>query len=267
MMIRRHGYDCARCQAAPADIAEGSPWTCQLNERTLPPLLHSTAQALQRRGRRWLNSSGAVEKMSTTDQRLRRYRAEVDDNSMDLALQRRGRPLSGPCRVGDRRSRAGTSLNLNPSKEDLEASFKDKGNASSIDGVPVNPVHVQFNRGGHTSGSISEKGSINVVKKWLTSEAAAVASRDGRWRNQLRRAAHDGCCRRVAQIRALTSVLWVMLVSENLINVLADIENPLRPRRHCSRNKIQDSAFGTTDAIRLRSNGNKMRRSESKHYD
>ncbi|MQL95450.1 hypothetical protein Taro_028110, partial [Colocasia esculenta] len=67
----------------------------------------------------------------------------------------------------------------------------------------------------------------NVVKKRLTSEAAAAASRDGGWRNQLRRPAHDGCCRRVAQIRALTSVLWVMLVSENLINVLADIENPL----------------------------------------
>ncbi|MQM04633.1 hypothetical protein Taro_037435 [Colocasia esculenta] len=113
------------------------------------------------------------------------------------------------------------AVNLNPSKEDLEASFKDKGNAGSIDGVPVNPVHVQFNRGGHTSGIISEKGSINVnaipggfdsfldqwdavtefyfddhfakrselnslgpfeiqvVKKWLTSEAASAASRDG----------------------------------------------------------------------------------------
>ncbi|MQL73398.1 hypothetical protein Taro_005736 [Colocasia esculenta] len=55
-------------------------------------------------------------------------------------------------------------------------------------------------------------GFSRVVKKRLTSEAAAAASRDGRWRNQLRRAAHDGCCRRVAQIRALTSVLWAMLV-------------------------------------------------------
>ncbi|MQM13838.1 hypothetical protein Taro_046767, partial [Colocasia esculenta] len=100
-----------------------------------------------------------------------------------------------------------------------------------------------------------------VVKKRLTSEVAAAASRDGRWRNQMRRAAHDGCCRRVAQIRALTFILWAMLVSENLIIVLADIENPLKPRRHWSKNKIQNSAFGTTDVIRLRSNGNKMRRS------
>ncbi|MQL93723.1 hypothetical protein Taro_026365, partial [Colocasia esculenta] len=322
------------------------------------------------------------------------------------------------CSIKDPSPNCAPAVNLNPSKEDLETSFKDKGNAGSIDGVPVNPVHVQFNRGGHTSGSISEKGPINVnaipggfdsfldqwdavtefyfdvhfakgselnslgpfeilgiavcwqaspvyyinlsrdlissgmldlhnglrgtstydntkvrfplgnlwkaasyrwermskimgrsgvrkftwnlkyqiqvlktpgisaqrfgglqleftgmneiklvgnshillpsiivhdgmdlclvawilwpdeesryspnlekvVKKRLTSEAAAAASRDGRWRNQMRRAAHNGCCRRVAQIRALTSVLWAMLVSENLINVLADIENPL----------------------------------------
>jgi len=43
----------------------------------------------------------------------------------------------------------------------------------------------------------------------------------------MRRAAHNGCCRRVAQIRALSSVLWKLLVSEKLVEVLMDIEIPL----------------------------------------
>lgn len=43
----------------------------------------------------------------------------------------------------------------------------------------------------------------------------------------MRRAAHNGCCRRVAQTRALCSVLWKLLVSEELIDVLLDIEIPL----------------------------------------
>ncbi|KAH1213191.1 Helicase and polymerase-containing protein TEBICHI [Glycine max] len=65
------------------------------------------------------------------------------------------------------------------------------------------------------------------VKKRLSSEDAAVANQSGRWRNQMRRAAHNGCCRRVAQIRALSSVLWKLLVSEKLVEVLMDIEIPL----------------------------------------
>lgn len=43
----------------------------------------------------------------------------------------------------------------------------------------------------------------------------------------MRRAAHNGCCRRVAQIRALCSVLWKLLVSEELVVVLMGIEIPL----------------------------------------
>ncbi|CAA6671596.1 unnamed protein product [Spirodela intermedia] len=66
-----------------------------------------------------------------------------------------------------------------------------------------------------------------MVKRRLTSEAAAAANRDGKWRSQMRRAAHNGCCRRVAQTRALCSVLWNLLVSEDLVGTLIDIENPL----------------------------------------
>ncbi|XP_077220020.1 MUS308 and mammalian DNA polymerase-like protein isoform X2 [Tasmannia lanceolata] len=65
------------------------------------------------------------------------------------------------------------------------------------------------------------------VKKRLSSEAAAAANRDGRWRNQMRRAAHNGCCRRVAQTRALGSVLWKLLISEDLVEPLTSIESPL----------------------------------------
>ncbi|KAK9273993.1 hypothetical protein L1049_018807 [Liquidambar formosana] len=65
------------------------------------------------------------------------------------------------------------------------------------------------------------------VKKRLSSEAAAAANRSGRWKNQMRRAAHNGCCRRVAQTRALCSVLWKLLISEELIESLMNIEIPL----------------------------------------
>lgn len=65
------------------------------------------------------------------------------------------------------------------------------------------------------------------VKKRLSSEDAAAANRSGRWKNQMRRAAHNGCCRRAAQIRALCSVLWKLLVSEELVEVLMSIEIPL----------------------------------------
>ncbi|KAL0330755.1 UNVERIFIED_CONTAM: Helicase and polymerase-containing protein TEBICHI [Sesamum angustifolium] len=73
------------------------------------------------------------------------------------------------------------------------------------------------------------------VKRRLSSDAAASANRSGRWKDQTRRAAHNGCCRRVAQTRALFSVLWKLLESEELVeplmmievrlaNVLADME-------------------------------------------
>lgn len=65
------------------------------------------------------------------------------------------------------------------------------------------------------------------VKKRLSPEDAAVANQSGRWRNQMRRAAHNGCCRRVAQTRALSSVLWKLLVSEELVEVLMEVEVPL----------------------------------------
>lgn len=65
------------------------------------------------------------------------------------------------------------------------------------------------------------------VKKRLSSEAVATANQSGRWRNQMRRAAHNGCCRRVAQTRALCSVLWKLVVSEELIEALMNIEIPL----------------------------------------
>ncbi|XP_071919297.1 helicase and polymerase-containing protein TEBICHI isoform X1 [Coffea arabica] len=65
------------------------------------------------------------------------------------------------------------------------------------------------------------------IKKRLSCEAAAAASRNGRWKNQMRRAAHNGCCRRVAQIRALSSVLWKLLISEELVEAFLSIEIPL----------------------------------------
>lgn len=65
------------------------------------------------------------------------------------------------------------------------------------------------------------------AKKRLSSEAAATANRSGRWKNQMRRAAHNGCCRRAAQTRALCSVLWKLLISEGLVEALTNIEMPL----------------------------------------
>ncbi|XP_057525105.1 helicase and polymerase-containing protein TEBICHI isoform X3 [Amaranthus tricolor] len=65
------------------------------------------------------------------------------------------------------------------------------------------------------------------VKKRVSSEAAAAANQSGRWKNQMRRAAHNGCCRRVAQVRALHCVLWKLLVSEGLVDALMSIELPL----------------------------------------
>ncbi|KAI4316161.1 hypothetical protein L6164_024167 [Bauhinia variegata] len=65
------------------------------------------------------------------------------------------------------------------------------------------------------------------VKKRLSSEDSAAANRSGRWKNQMRRAAHNGCCRRAAQTRALCSVLWKLLVSEQLVEALMSIEIPL----------------------------------------
>nr|XP_043612753.1 helicase and polymerase-containing protein TEBICHI [Erigeron canadensis] len=65
------------------------------------------------------------------------------------------------------------------------------------------------------------------VKKRLSSEVAAAANQKGRWKNQMRRAAHNGCCRRVAQIRVLSSVLWKLLTSENLHGPLVTVEMPL----------------------------------------
>ncbi|XP_062109140.1 helicase and polymerase-containing protein TEBICHI [Humulus lupulus] len=65
------------------------------------------------------------------------------------------------------------------------------------------------------------------VKKRLSSEAATAANQNGRWRNQMRRAAHNGCCRRVAQTRALCSVLWKLIVSDELTEALLNVEIPL----------------------------------------
>lgn len=65
------------------------------------------------------------------------------------------------------------------------------------------------------------------VKKRLSSEAAAAAYQHGRWKNQMRRAPQNGCCRRVAQTRALWSVLWKLVVSEELTEALLDVEIPL----------------------------------------
>ncbi|KAL8143865.1 hypothetical protein V2J09_016897 [Rumex salicifolius] len=65
------------------------------------------------------------------------------------------------------------------------------------------------------------------VKKRLSTEAVAATNRSGRWKNQMRRAAHNGCCRRVAQTRALSYALWKLLVSEELDQVLMNIEIPL----------------------------------------
>ncbi|KAH9300440.1 hypothetical protein KI387_012023, partial [Taxus chinensis] len=65
------------------------------------------------------------------------------------------------------------------------------------------------------------------VKKQLSGEVAAAANRAGRWMNQMGRVAHNGCCRRVAQVRALHSNLWKLIVSEGLVHVLRSLEMPL----------------------------------------
>ncbi|KAM3282203.1 helicase and polymerase-containing protein TEBICHI isoform X2 [Capsicum chacoense] len=76
-----------------------------------------------------------------------------------------------------------------------------------------------------------EKGSNpsieKEVKKRLSADAAAAANRNGRWKNQMRQVAHNGCCRRVAQTRALCSVLWKLVISEGLVEALGAIEMPL----------------------------------------
>ncbi|XP_050213511.1 helicase and polymerase-containing protein TEBICHI isoform X2 [Mercurialis annua] len=65
------------------------------------------------------------------------------------------------------------------------------------------------------------------VKRRLSAEAIATANKNGRWKNQMRRVAHNGCCRRVAQMRVLGSVLWKLLISEGLVEALKKIEIPL----------------------------------------
>ncbi|WJX16443.1 DNA-directed DNA polymerase [Trifolium repens] len=73
----------------------------------------------------------------------------------------------------------------------------------------------------------SSSPNLDKEVKRLSPEDAAAANQCGRWRNQMRKAAHNGCCRRVAQTRALCSVLWKLLVSEKLVEVLMEIEIPL----------------------------------------
>lgn len=65
------------------------------------------------------------------------------------------------------------------------------------------------------------------VKKRLSGEIAAAANRAGRWSNQMGRVAHNGCCRRAAQVRALHSILWKLIISEGLVQVLRSLEMPL----------------------------------------
>lgn len=43
----------------------------------------------------------------------------------------------------------------------------------------------------------------------------------------MHKAAHNGCCRRSAQIRALASVLGKLILSEKLSDVFLTIESPL----------------------------------------
>ncbi|KAL8063378.1 hypothetical protein ABFX02_01G023200 [Erythranthe guttata] len=66
--------------------------------------------------------------------------------------------------------------------------------------------------------------SSQEVKRRLSSDAAASANRNGRWKDQMRSAAHNGCCRRVAQTRVLFSALWKLLESEELVEPLMTIE-------------------------------------------
>ena len=68
---------------------------------------------------------------------------------------------------------------------------------------------------------------MQEVKRRLSTDAAAAANRNGRWKNQMRRVAHNGCCRRVSQTRALCSVLWKLIISEGLVEALKKIEMPM----------------------------------------
>lgn len=43
----------------------------------------------------------------------------------------------------------------------------------------------------------------------------------------MHKAAHNGCCRRAAQTRALGSVLMKLLVSQNLNDLIETVEGPL----------------------------------------
>lgn len=65
---------------------------------------------------------------------------------------------------------------------------------------------------------------LQEVKKRLSSDAAASANRGGRWKDQTRRAAHNGCGRRVSQTRALFYALWKLLESEELVEPLMTTE-------------------------------------------
>ncbi|XP_073390265.1 helicase and polymerase-containing protein TEBICHI isoform X3 [Physcomitrium patens] len=65
------------------------------------------------------------------------------------------------------------------------------------------------------------------VKKRLPGEIAAAAGRAGRWANQMGCVAHNGCCRRVAQIWVLHCAFWKLLVAEGLHEALLQLEMPL----------------------------------------
>eukprot|EP00850_Spirogloea_muscicola_P023061 SM000326S12429 [mRNA] locus=s326:82656:94371:+ [translate_table: standard] len=65
------------------------------------------------------------------------------------------------------------------------------------------------------------------VVQHLPPEVAAFAARAGRWARQVGRVSHDGCCRRVAQVRALHGVLGKMVLSEGLQISLSSVEMPL----------------------------------------
>ncbi|CAK9217649.1 unnamed protein product [Sphagnum jensenii] len=65
------------------------------------------------------------------------------------------------------------------------------------------------------------------VKRRLPGEVAAAASRAGRWMNQMGRVAHNGCCRRAAQVWALHSAFWKLLQAEGLHQPLMQLEMPL----------------------------------------
>lgn len=65
------------------------------------------------------------------------------------------------------------------------------------------------------------------VKRRLPGEVAAAASRAGRWMNQMGCVAHNGCCRRAAQVWALHSAFWKLLQAEGLHQPLMQLEMPL----------------------------------------